>query len=127
MTEAVKELTKKNEQVKEEAPVFSTSVDIIEKAGGFVLLADLPGVDGKTLDITVEKDMLEIKGSPLSGDEGLNPVHREYGTGVYRRVFRLTDEVDRNGIRATITNGVLRVELPKAKEAAPRKITITAN
>jgi HSP20 family molecular chaperone IbpA len=53
-------------------------------------------------------------------------MYSEYETGDYERAFTLSDEIDRDKIAATVKNGVLRLELPKAEKAKPKKIAITA-
>jgi HSP20 family molecular chaperone IbpA len=56
--------------------------------------------------------------------EGFDQVLEEYGTGVYRRSFTMSREIDEAGITARIRNGVLEVELPKAADARPRRIAV---
>jgi len=80
-------------------------------------------VDEKHVDITVEKNILTIKGHmDEEKTEGFTPVFSEYGTGDYYRSFSLSDEVDKDKIEAKIKNGVLTLTLPKK---APETKTIT--
>lgn len=106
-------------------PVYRPRVDILDTQDAVVLIADLPGVAEDGADVTLEKNVLTIRGSvtPL-GDEDLQDVATEYGTGDFERVFTLTDEIDRSGIEASMKDGVLRVRLPRAKEVASRKIAV---
>ena len=75
----------------------------------------MPGVDERSIDITLEKNVLTIHGftSPQAV-EGLKLVYCECPEGDYRRVFLLSDEVDREGIEATIKKGALKLVLPKS-------------
>ncbi len=80
-------------------------------------------MDEKHVDITVEKNILTIKGHmDEEKTEGFTPVFSEYGTGDYYRSFSLSDEVDKDKIEAKIKNGVLTLTLPKK---APETKTIT--
>lgn len=87
----------------------------------------MPGVDEKSVDINLEKNVLSIYGRVDEGPlETYRPALVEYGIGDYERVFTLSDEIDRDRIQATVKNGVLRVVLPKAKAARSRKIAVKA-
>lgn len=108
--------------------VYKPAVDIFEREGEIVLMADMPGVDEKSVDITVEKNALTIYGK-VQADEGLEGyklVYSEYGVGDYRRAFRISDGIDRDGIKASVRQGVLTLVLPKAPAARPRKIEVSA-
>ena len=106
--------------------VYIPQVDIYSADDTIVILADMPGVAEKDIDITLEKDVLTINGyvSEATGPQGYDLVHGEYGIGDYQRSFTLPDEIDRDNIEAHLNQGVLRVTLPKAPEAQTRKITI---
>lgn len=107
--------------------VFVPVVDIRETKDSMVLIADMPGVDEKSVDITLEKNILTITGSVKpSAFENHTIVHSEYDVGDYERAFTISDEADRDGIAAVVKNGVLRVTLRKAEKAKVRKIAITA-
>jgi HSP20 family protein len=87
----------------------------------------LPGVDEKSVDITLEKNELTINGYVKSSQpEGYTLAYGEYETGDYRRTFVLPDEVERNKIEASVKEGVLRLVLPKAVDRQARKITVKA-
>lgn len=105
--------------------VFSPLADIYETNERIFVLADMPGVDEQTIDITLEKNVLTIEGytSPQT-EAGLRLVHCESPEGNYRRVFLLSEEVDREGIEATVKDGVLKLVLPKSPKAMARKITV---
>jgi HSP20 family molecular chaperone IbpA len=106
-------------------PVYRPRVDILDTQDAVVLIADLPGVAEDGADVTLEKNVLTIRGSVTAAvDEDLQDIATEYGTGDFERVFTLTDEIDRSGIEASMKDGVLRVRLPRAKEVASRKIAV---
>jgi HSP20 family molecular chaperone IbpA len=107
--------------------VYAPAVDIIEKRDDIVLLADMPGVDEKSVDITLEKDLLTIYGH-VTGEtpENHRLVISEYGTGDYQRTFTLSNEIDREKIQASVKDGVLKLLLPKAETARTRKIPVMA-
>lgn len=103
-------------------------VDIYEDGDGFVVLADMPGVSENSLDITLEKNVLTIHGEvDFQPPQGYDLAHAEYGIGDYQRAFTISNEVDRENIEATLSNGVLRLVLPRAPEAGTRKIQVQAS
>jgi len=102
-------------------------IDILELNDGIRLLADLPGVDENSLDIMLENDQLTLQG--FVADErpsGYDPAHVEYGIGNFRRVFKLSDQVDQDKITATIKHGVLQLDMPFATGPRTRKISVQA-
>jgi len=106
---------------------FVPRVDIFENKDSLFLVADMPGVDEGTVDIELEKNVLTINGRVENGrikDAAL--MYSEYEIGDYERVFTLSDEIDRDKIVATVKNGVLRLELPKAEKVKPKKIAVQA-
>jgi HSP20 family protein len=106
---------------------FVPRVDIYETREALFLIADMPGVDDKTVDVELEKNILTISGRVDNGkvkDHTL--VFSEYEVGDYERTFTLSDEIDREKIKATVKQGVLRLELPKAEKVKPKKIAIQA-
>jgi Molecular chaperone (small heat shock protein) len=102
------------------------AVDIKEEPNRFVILADLPGVDPKDIEITMEKGVLTIKGERSSemdeAREGCRRVERVRGT-FYRR-FSLPDTADAEHIEAKGNNGVLEIVLPKLADVQPRRISV---
>jgi HSP20 family protein len=133
MSDTNREMTKREasvpEGVERTSPrrIFKPDVDIIEGENETLLTADLPGVDDKSLDITLEKNVLTIRGQvdlPIPASYRL--AYGEYEVGDYERAFTLSDEVDKDRIQATIKNGILRLVLPKAAAAKARKIAISA-
>lgn len=106
-------------------PVFTPSVDIFETEDAITVLADLPGVrsDGLTIDLRDNVLTLSATVPPVeSADE--RTLVREYETGSFYRQFRLSNMIEQAGIDAVLRDGVLRLTLPKAAAARPRKIEV---
>ena len=105
--------------------VFTPAVDIFETENEITLLADMPGVSSDSITIDLRENMLTFSGeaaSEFSGDE--EEIALEYETGKYYRQFTLSSVIDQKKIDATLTDGVLRLSLPKIEKAAPRKIDV---
>jgi HSP20 family protein len=108
-----------------EGRVYSPSVDIIERKSDILVLADIPGAEETSVDITLEKNVLTIYakvGAYIPDNQRLTIM--EYGLGDYQRAFTLTDEVDKDRIQATVKNGVLKLVLPKLDEMKTKKIPV---
>ena len=103
-------------------------VDIREEAGRFVVVADVPGVEGKDIEITADKGVLTIRGERRSEkkdkSEGYERVERASGT--FLRRFTLPESADAEAIKATHVNGVLELSIPKRPQAQPRRIDVQA-
>lgn len=100
-------------------------VDIYEDEAGITLLADMPGVQKEQLGIKVTGDNLVIEGTasvPMTGEMEL--LYGEMQNSQYRRSFTLSRELDPAHIEANLANGVLRLRIPKAEEARPRRIEV---
>ena len=100
-------------------------VDVIEDNTGITLYADLPGVSRDKLHLHVESDTLTIEAeSDLDVPEGLRSGHTEVELGRFRRAFTLSPELDTGAVTAELNQGVLRLRIPKAQRAQPRRIAI---
>lgn len=106
---------------------WAPAVDIKEEADRFVLRADVPGVDARDIEITMENGVLTVKGERKREDteerEGYKRVERVYGS-FYRR-FTLPDTADADKISAASKNGVLEVTIPKQEKVQPRRIQVS--
>ncbi|WP_437201682.1 Hsp20/alpha crystallin family protein [Planctomicrobium sp. SH664] len=99
------------------------AVDLLENDGDFVMYLDMPGATPDSIDVSLERNILTVKGTVnRSSPEGYRLLSGQSGPRSYERSFQLSDEVDRNGIDAEVTNGVLTLKFPKAQQA--RKSTI---
>jgi HSP20 family molecular chaperone IbpA len=106
-------------------PVYSPSVDIFENDSAIMVLADMPGVKAEDLKIDLHESVLTLTGpvgAAASAKE--SDVLREYQTGTFFRQFTLSETIDQTRIDAKLTDGVLRLELPKVERARPRRITV---
>jgi len=110
-----------------QGPTFTPEVDIFETDGSLVVVADMPGVKAENLDIDLRENILTLAGSVIS-PEGPDEVDilREYQTGTYFRQFTLSEMINQPEIDAKMTDGVLRLTLPKVKPVSPRKIKVKA-
>ena len=106
---------------------WQPSVDIREEPERFVLLADVPGVDPKDIEITMENGVLTVKGERKlereDTKEGYSRIERAHG--VFYRRFTLPDTADPEAIEARGDNGVLTIVIPKKPVAQPRRIEVT--
>jgi HSP20 family protein len=100
-------------------------VDVIEDAQGITLYADLPGVPKDKLDLHVDADTITIQGMvSLDVPDGVEVTHAEVSLPQFRRVFTLSKELDSGKVAAEFQNGVLKLRIPKAEHAQPRKVKI---
>ena len=109
-----------------ERPAFVPRVDIYETETGLVVVADLPGVSPEGLEVTLEKRVLSIYGRVEDdAPEGYSQAYREYAVGDFERQFTLSGDFDTNGIEANLKYGVLHLAIPRAPEAAAKRIKVT--
>lgn len=105
-------------------------VDIHEFDDRFQLFVDLPGVDPKAVEITLDNGVLTITGERFAPApaEGENEARRrlERGYGRFYRRFILPDTVDAEKVKATDRDGVLEIAIPKQAKAQPRRIKVAA-
>jgi HSP20 family molecular chaperone IbpA len=107
--------------------VFSPAVDIFETDAAITVLADMPGVRADGLTIDLRENVLSIDGRIAEVDHANEQaLLTEYDTGSFRREFQVSNLIDRNRIDAALRDGVLRLTLPKAEAARPRKIEVRA-
>lgn len=107
------------------APHVVPPVDVYEDDGGITLLADLPGVSRDKLAVRVDGDTLLVEGTvDHNGPQNMELVYGEAQVPSYRRQFTLSRELDASRIEAQLKDGVLRLSIPKAEEAKPRRIEV---
>jgi HSP20 family protein len=106
------------------------SVDINEFGDRFQLYVDVPGVDPKDVEITLESGVLTITGERFAqaekADEDVVRRRAERGTGRFYRRFILPETVDADKVKATDRHGVLEIAIPKKARAMPRRIEVAA-
>ena len=106
-------------------PALLPPVDVLEDSSGITLYADMPGVPKDRLQLRVEGDQLTLEGEMvLAMPAGTEPSHAEVQLSRYRRTFTLSKELDADKVSAELSQGVLRVRIPKAEHAQPRRINV---
>ena len=104
---------------------FVHFADIHETDDVLVISMEIPGVPRDDVEVMLEKDVLNVSGQvDFSGFEGLEPICTEYAVGHFSRSFSLASTIDQSGISASVDNGVLLLNLPKAREAQPRRVAV---
>ncbi len=102
------------------------AVDIREAKDAYEVVADVPGVQAKDIDVSLEEGVLTVKGERKSENkeegEGYTRTERTYGS-FYRR-FTLPDTADADNISAKTEHGVLKLHIPKKEKALPKKISV---
>jgi HSP20 family molecular chaperone IbpA len=108
-------------------PVFTPNVDIFETETAITMLVDMPGVKAADLNVDLRDDMLTLTGDVRPDEaEGVEKIYVEYETGRYYRQFSLSEVIDQVKIDAKLSDGVLRLTLPKVAKATPRRIAVQA-
>ena len=107
--------------------VFTPVVDIFETDKAITLVADMPGVTPEGISIDLNENTLTIAGEVTPWEaQGEKDLLVEFEIGKYYRQFTLSEIIAQEKIEAKLENGVLRLVMPKAEKAVPRKITVTA-
>ena len=100
-------------------------VDLYRDHDGYVLNADLPGIDPGSVDIDIDGQLLTIRAQRTAGDaDGVKWISQERPHGSYLRQFSVGEGVDTSRISASYDNGVLSVIIPLSEKARPRKVKI---
>jgi HSP20 family protein len=105
---------------------WSPFLDVYETPDSFVVKADLPGMTSDDVEVTLDQNLLTIRGERKSEEEvkekNFHRIERRYGS--FERTVLLPAQVNPDGIQANFTNGVLEVIVPKSEQAKPHKIKI---
>lgn len=113
------------EGARRDTQAMAPRVDVLEDDTGITLIADMPGVSKDSLDIRVENDALSIEGAVSAATpEAMEAMYAEVRTPRYRRSFTLSRELDSGRIEAQLTDGVLKVRIPKHEQARPQRISV---
>jgi HSP20 family protein len=110
--------------VRQTREYVSPEVNIFETKDGYVLEAEMPGVDKAGLEITLEGNEMTIQGHRAQETLPGEPLFRERRLADYRREFALDPAIDTARISAKMDQGVLTLTLPKSEKVKPRKITV---
>jgi len=103
---------------------FAPHVDIFESDREVTVIADMPGVTPEGVELSLEDSILTIQGHRPPRTQPGRPILEEYEIGHYLRHFTVAETIDQEQIEASLADGVLRVRLPKAVPAQPRKIQV---
>jgi len=103
---------------------WTPAVDVIEKDGNLILMASLPGMTEKDIELNVEGQVLTIKGERKS-EKGYTYHQQESRYGAFSRSFTLPDSASLENIRADYKNGILTVSIPQKPETKPRAIKVS--
>jgi len=108
---------------------FSPRVDVSEDEAGYRISAELPGLEEKDLEVSLDGDVLTLSGEKRDTREEASEGYRhvESAFGRFERRFRLPAEVDPEHVSAKLEHGVLTVTVPKVEAARPRTIPVTAS
>jgi HSP20 family molecular chaperone IbpA len=108
-----------------ECRCFVPRTDIYEVDDEITLALDMPGINENAIEITLEKNILNVKGyAQIDDPNDYTLTFAEYETGDYERSFRVSDAIATDKIEAGYKDGVLRLTLPKAEQAKARKIAV---
>ena len=121
------DVARKNEDTVRRASV-TPAVDIVEDSHGITLWADLPGVPREKLDVKVHDARLTIEAeAELPVQSAVRVHHAELRAPRFARAFTVSDDFDTTKIDANLTNGVLRLTIPRREEARPRRVEVRAS
>jgi HSP20 family protein len=114
------------------APVarpFRPALDLIEYPDRYEVVADLPGVDQKEVEVEFIEGVLHVRGERTGGtlSDEAKAYRRERATGKFARSIGFGEDVEVEGIDASFHDGVLRVNVPKSERSKPRQIPVTVN
>lgn len=114
------------EERTEAGKFFSPYTDIHETERAVIVSMEMPGVDRSSIDIRLDKGVLTVKGT-IDGTkyEALRPIYSEYNVGNFVRTFTVSTKIDSARISASVADGVLTIELPKAAESVAKRIAVS--
>ena len=119
------ELVQEETERTRECRCFVPRTDIYEVGDNIFLVLDMPGINENAIQITLEKNILNVKGyAQIDDSNDYSLTFAEYEGGDYERSFRISDAIAKDKIEAEYKEGVLRLTLPKAEQAKARKITV---
>lgn len=108
-----------------EPSAWVPSVDLYETPEEFVVVADVPGVDPSSMNLSVTGNVLSLRGEKVGGEPtNAHSLMQERSGGTFHRQIILSSEVNFDATQAEARNGVLRIRLPKQEAAKPRTIPI---
>lgn len=107
------------------AAAFGAPMDVLRKDDEILVLVDLPAADPESIDVTIDKDVLTVSARrEFQVPDGASLLLHERPSGSVARQVHLPDTLDRDGVEAAYDNGVLRIRIPLAEEAKPKRIAV---
>ena len=103
---------------------MSPPVDIIERNDDYVVYCDMPGVEKKDLDISIASNVLTIKGEKKELKKEQKTYRKDTWTGTFQRTLSLPKMVDTEKIQAELSDGVLKLTIPKKEEVKTKQINV---
>lgn len=97
--------------------------DIIENEDKFIVDLHFAGIDKEDISIDVDDDTLTIEAERIA-PEDVNFIHKQSYAGKYKKVFKLSEIIDKKKIDASFLNGVLTLKIPKTKESKKKKFSV---
>lgn len=124
-TEVAKREERQPARPEERRAAITPAVDIVEDETGISVLADLPGVSNDKLTVRIDAETLVIEGElALDLPQGVEASYAEIQVPRFRRAFTLSRDLDTSKCDAVLKDGVLKLRIPKAEHAQPRKIEV---
>jgi HSP20 family protein len=101
-------------------------IDISETDKTIEVSAEMPGLERKDVDISIDEDTLTVRGEKKveENNKDKNVQHSERSYGVFLRVLQLPPGVDPSSVQATMSNGILKITIPKPAKPEPKKIEV---
>lgn len=105
---------------------WAIPIDVVEEEGSVVVRASVPGIAPEDIEVTIDGEVLTIKGETKSESEAREGgyVRRERRSGSFARTLRLSETLDREGVQPRYENGVLTVTIPRLEAAKPRRLAV---
>lgn len=116
-----------NPQARREGAFFTPAADVIEARDAFVITLDMPGCHSNSIEVTLDRGVLTVRGSVHDRPAAGRPLAREYGVGDFYRSFRVSADIDPAAIQAHYALGVLTLTLPKVQAARRVAVKVTSN
>ncbi len=115
--------------VRQEPRSWGVALDVIENEDGYIVKASVPGIDADALEVTLENNVLSLKGETQADEEFENDQYhvRERRSGKFSRSIRFPIDVNGSAVEASYDNGILTLNVPKAEEVKPKRIEVKIN
>jgi HSP20 family protein len=101
------------------------NIEVSETDKAIEVTAEMPGLERKDVEISIDDDTLTIRGEKkIEENQDKNVHHSERTYGVFLRVLQLPPDIDPSSVQATMSNGVLKLTIPKPAKSEPKKIEV---